>query len=395
MTGGAVDPASVGGYIGDAVLAGIAPDKVGDAMLVYTSNAGRPVSEVGRAFVGTGKTIGKDAGLSVEDREAVAARENKAALQRTATASSISAGASMRNKDRELEWERERFGKTGQSPVGKIFMDRDRLPADSVDRRVYDEAAERIARGTDRPVVVGPGSVAIDPRSGQTIGSNPRPDKPDTPQTVAGAILAKKARGETLTPAEEATLAEGRRSQAPLDVSQGDLDAIEWRVLGDMGALSSDGKSIDPGFVGMHKDRLDRARAAMAREYQRTRNAHAGALAYLRELGAQTGDRYQPGGGWWLGYDSDVKSGSPRMERNGKRIPATPRSAGDVFAPPPVVPAPSAPSVPPAPAPAIPRVGATPPRPASVPPGSQYSPSRRMWRDPQGNVFDENGGKAS
>lgn len=29
--------------------------------------------------------------------------------------------------------------------------------------------------------------------------------------------------------------------------------------------------------------------------------------------------------------------------------------------------------------------------PKGVPPGSQYSPSRKMWRDPQGNLYDMNG----
>jgi hypothetical protein len=35
--------------------------------------------------------------------------------------------------------------------------------------------------------------------------------------------------------------------------------------------------------------------------------------------------------------------------------------------------------------------GAAPARPPSVPQGSAYSPSRRMWRDPQGNLYDGNG----
>ncbi len=45
-----------------------------------------------------------------------------------------------------------------------------------------------------------------------------------------------------------------------------------------------------------------------------------------------------------------------------------------------------------APAPAAaPRAGGTPPRPPNVPPGSAYSPSRRMWRSPEGQMFNEDG----
>jgi hypothetical protein len=35
--------------------------------------------------------------------------------------------------------------------------------------------------------------------------------------------------------------------------------------------------------------------------------------------------------------------------------------------------------------------GTAPPRPGNVPQGSAYSPSRQMWRDPQGNLYDANG----
>lgn len=56
-------------------------------------------------------------------------------------------------------------------------------------------------------------------------------------------------------------------------------------------------------------------------------------------------------------------------------------------------PAPQA-APPPAPAPAAARpapAGGVPPRPANVPPGSQYSPSRRQWRTPDGLMLGEDG----
>lgn len=64
-------------------------------------------------------------------------------------------------------------------------------------------------------------------------------------------------------------------------------------------------------------------------------------------------------------------------------------------APPPAArPAPTAaPSpAPAAPAPASPAPSATPPqRPPSVPPGSAFSPSRGLWKSPDGRIFDRNG----
>ncbi len=61
--------------------------------------------------------------------------------------------------------------------------------------------------------------------------------------------------------------------------------------------------------------------------------------------------------------------------------------------------APAAPAGQQAPAQAAPAAPANPAatmqRPPTVPPGSQYSPSRRMWRDPQGKMYDQQGNPAS
>lgn len=57
--------------------------------------------------------------------------------------------------------------------------------------------------------------------------------------------------------------------------------------------------------------------------------------------------------------------------------------------------APAAPSAPAAPAaqtpPTAPASGAVPSRPDSVPPGSQYHPQRKMWRSPDGKLYNESG----
>jgi hypothetical protein len=58
----------------------------------------------------------------------------------------------------------------------------------------------------------------------------------------------------------------------------------------------------------------------------------------------------------------------------------------------PSAPAGTAPLVPGQPAaPAAPAAGAAPPRPPNVPPGSAYSPSRNMWRAPDGRMFTKDG----
>lgn len=82
-------------------------------------------------------------------------------------------------------------------------------------------------------------------------------------------------------------------------------------------------------------------------------------------------------------------------------ITATPPAAPAAAPPPSPAPArPPAPMQPPAGPPAGFVPGETPPvrvqpqtptRPPSVPPGSQYSPTRNLWRDPTGRMYDQNG----
>lgn len=81
------------GFAASGIAAGMPPAHVADMALYLNANLGRPVGEVARSFVGTGKAIGKDQGFSVEDREGIAKRENDAALNRTSTSSGIAAGA--------------------------------------------------------------------------------------------------------------------------------------------------------------------------------------------------------------------------------------------------------------------------------------------------------------
>lgn len=89
----------------NGIRAGANPDVVSSTILGVLSNANRPDSEVARAFVGTGKAIGKDQGFSTADREGIATRENDAALKRTSTAAGIAAGASRANNADNLTWQ--------------------------------------------------------------------------------------------------------------------------------------------------------------------------------------------------------------------------------------------------------------------------------------------------
>jgi hypothetical protein len=79
------------------------------------------------------------------------------------------------------------------------------------------------------------------------------------------------------------------------------------------------------------------------------------------------------------------------LQGRGGITPAAPPAAPTVTTtvPNPVAPPPAAP---PAAAPAAPPAGQA-VRPASVPPGSLWSPSRRQFRDPQGNLYDEAGNR--
>lgn len=320
LGGRSIDPSQVGSYISDYIQMGEDPSKIGRAFLVYNANTGQPDKVVAGSLVGTGKTIGENEGVSLADREAVAARADAARAQRSAIAAGpgyASVAESKRNHDMEQAWrEKTRF---------------------------------------DKPVTVNPGDVAFfgpdDTRfAGRKPGEVMVPKLQNVPAGASVIDPAKPSAGSVFT----APVPPGA-GKPPMTVKQTDIDAIEWRVLGDLGGLSSDGKSIDPAFVQLHKDKLDGARAAMAEVYQQTRDAHKAAMAYLEALQAKTGDRFERGGGWYLGFGPE-KSGPPRMERDGK--PVDPSQAPAVVKPPAGGP-PAGATYPPAPPQAQRQAGAT------------------------------------
>lgn len=90
-------PEEVASLTADSIEGGVKPGDLAESTLYHASNSGQDDSAIGRAFVGTGKTIGKNDGVSLGDREKVAARDDSAAMARTSTSAGIAAGASRAN----------------------------------------------------------------------------------------------------------------------------------------------------------------------------------------------------------------------------------------------------------------------------------------------------------
>jgi hypothetical protein len=333
--GAAVEPSAIAGITADSVLAGNVGD-VAKATLYYNSNTGQPATSVARSFVGAGRAIGENQGVTLEDREAVAGRADSARMARTATSASIGAGPGYarvaedrRQHGERMQWDREKYGQERE------FKEKTRFDSP---HNVGEGVAPYFNPEDPRAASVPPGTVPV-PKTlpphntppGHTVDY--QPGDPRIPQGAPPSRTLPPPPGEakrhTLAPGavmvdnDGNVIGEGRpKEPTPVDVSQADLDAIEYRALGDLGALkvSGDSATIDEQFMQMHAEKIQRARAAMAAVYQRTRNAQEGSLAYMREMGVQTGDRFERGG--WF---SD-----PKMTRGGKPLPPPPEPGAPV-----------------------------------------------------------------
>jgi len=347
--GGPMEPNAVAGTTGDAIEAGNIGD-VAKAQLYYTSNTGQAAPSVARAFVGAGHAIGENQGVTLEDREAVAARADKARMARTATSASIGAGPGYARvaEDRRQFGERQKFDREKWESE-RDFKERTRFDKPETvpeGHAVFPNATDPRFTGVEqgsipapranaeRGFTLSPGQTRFGP-DGKPLATNEKPD-PDKRYTLSPGTRMVDAQGNVV--AEGPPPAE----RAPMDVSADDLANIEWSALRDIpGALKSDG-GTDEAFVEMHKEKIQRARAAMAAVYQRTRNANEGRLAYMRELALEPGDRFeQPG------MVGRMFGEQPAMTRGGAPLPAPPAVGGGQTAapqgggPPPAPPAPA------------------------------------------------------
>lgn len=85
---------------GDTIEGGIKPGDIAESNLFYQSNSGQPASNVARAVVGTGKTIGTNQGVTLEDRNEVAKRaEDEAARRSQIAAGPGYAGVAQRERE--------------------------------------------------------------------------------------------------------------------------------------------------------------------------------------------------------------------------------------------------------------------------------------------------------
>ena len=109
--GGPIDPATHAGIIAEAIRAGVDPRDIAAANVYYQSNTGQPDSMIGRALVGSGKTLGPNDGVSMGDRDTIIRNQEAQQNRRAAIAAGpgyASVAEQRRNNDQRLAWEREK-----------------------------------------------------------------------------------------------------------------------------------------------------------------------------------------------------------------------------------------------------------------------------------------------
>lgn len=290
FNGRAPTPEEYAAITGDTIEGGLKPDDIASSNLFYVSNSGQPASNVARAVVGTGKTLNKNEGVTLEDRNEVAKRAEDEAARR----SFIAAGpgyAGVAQREREAN--------------ARLQFDKDNVDS--------------------KPVTVGDGDAVFfregDRRfSGVTNGTIPAP-KVTADRLVAGFdengqpvyVNTKNAAGQRRPP----TAAEVTQTKPPRpgDInSPKEVSDAEWNILSKLGAVGSDGK-IDPDFIAEFGDRMPEALSAIGAPGTSAGSAEA---TYLKALGIEPGSSWERGG--WFS--------KPRLNKPKSKIGAAVTSGG-------------------------------------------------------------------
>jgi hypothetical protein len=249
---------------GDTIEGGLKPGDIADSNLFYQSNSGQSPSLVARAVVGTGKTIGKGEGVTLEDRNELVARDERTKKD----VAGIAAGP-------------------GYARVAE-------------DRRQHGVDQEwKATTRWDKPATVGDGDAVFpsgeDPRfKGVAPGSIPAPkvDKMLPSFDENGQPVYRKA-AEGLRRPPTATEAAQTKPPRPGDInSPKEVSEAEWNILNKLGAVDSDGK-IDPDFMAEFGDRIPSALAAIGAPGT---NAGSAEATYLKALGIEPGSTWSRGG---------------------------------------------------------------------------------------------------
>lgn len=336
--GQAVDPndlrnAYIGAFNGD-----VDPDRISKTILGYSSNTGAEPGIVARAWTGAGHATGKDTAFGIQDRERVAARDDAAALNRTATASGIAANSHIQGirennafneahpqKDRVEGKALEGYLKDHPDSVGGLFFKPTETPEGSTVS--YAPGDPRGATGqrflNAKPVVAAPGSSVTyspgDPRAKETpVVAN---------KTLPPFIVPAGA--DALVPADSpyanSPKVHNDKSTTDMRVSPKDLDGIEAASLDGIGMWDAGAKSANADFTAQYGAKMAIAREAAASEYQASRNPGRAQTAYLDALGIKPGstmDRNSGAVGRLFGADKGYSVKPPAG--TGPRVGATP-----------------------------------------------------------------------
>ncbi len=296
--------------------AGMPVKQVADMTLFLSSNIGRPVGEVARAFVGAGHAIGKDQGFSVEDREGIAKRDNDAAFARTKYSSDSSAGATIRSAEISNSGAKERKQ-----------MDLDWQTNNPTEDRVKGGVAKKYVEGDPaggiallfKPDHVTPGQTVMpapgDPRypDGSVTNKKALPpvttpsgsithfepgDVRATGPTVSGPPKADRfvvspdpgsPSGNSYQPVSPGLPAPATKEAQPHMVTPNELADLEYGVLSNIGMWDQAKKGPNAAFVQEYGAKMDVARVKASEVLQKTRDAGQAMRAYMEALGIAPG----------------------------------------------------------------------------------------------------------
>lgn len=288
-------PEEISGIYSEAAGAGMKGEDLNQFVLGRNANTGQTPSVIARSFAGAGHAIGKDQGVTLEDREGVAARDDAAKFKLGTTEAGIHAGATIQAANIA---ESGRMARRYDAPHNVA-------PGDAVaftpgDTRGFGVPSGGIPAPKPLPPHNVPQGDAVflapgDPRfAGTPNGSVPAPKPPSAADHVIiedpvthKPVLSKI--GDAIANRSTVTTA---RPPADMTVGPTALSGIIFNAQRAMGGIGDD-KNTKPEFTKMYGAKLDAAATAAGSVFQKTRDAAAAEKAYRETLGADPGSTFE------------------------------------------------------------------------------------------------------
>jgi hypothetical protein len=242
-------------FAANAVRGGVNGANLGALFLALNANnAGVGDDRVIRSLAGTGRTIGKDAAVSLGGQTRIRRDDERIGDERQGSANATSRA---NNAD---------------SITG------------AMERLIFEMANKPINAGVGDKVFLPP-----DHPLGDVLFGVP------SATTAEGAILEGAQGGVPATPEALEVLRSGSSSATPA-FGAGDLSKLDIEIARSLGAVNDEG-NVRKGFdEAIGPERLDIARAAGANAFQQTRNFADAVRAAVQALDLGTGAAFDPGG---------------------------------------------------------------------------------------------------